>query len=159
VTPERSAAAVGVAGRADGRLLVEVARHQRGTGWVVPWLAERVERWRPCAVVVDPTGPAGSLIAPLEAAGVEVVKATARDATQACGQLYDAVTEGTLRHLDQPMLNAALAGARRRDLGDAWAWARKGLSVDISPLVAVTLAAWGHASRAHLHNRGPSIYL
>jgi hypothetical protein len=57
------------------------------------------------------------------------------------------------------MLNAALAGARRRDLGDSWAWARKGLSVDISPLVAVTLAGWGHVSRAHLHQQGPSIYV
>jgi hypothetical protein len=30
-----------------------------------------------------------------------------------------------------------------RPLGDAWAWARRGVSVDISPLVAVTLAKWG----------------
>ena len=41
----------------------------------------------------------------------------------------------------------------------AWAGARKGLSVDICPLVAVSLARWGHATRAHLHNRGPGIYL
>jgi hypothetical protein len=25
--------------------------------------------------------------------------------------------------------------------------------------VAVSLARWGHATRAHLHNREPSIYL
>jgi hypothetical protein len=43
--------------------------------------------------------------------------------------------------------------------GDSWAWARRGLSVDISPQVAVSLARWGHAIRAHLHNREPSIYL
>jgi hypothetical protein len=36
---------------------------------------------------------------------------------------------------------------------------RRGLSVDLSPLVTVPLARWGHATRAHLHNREPSIYL
>jgi hypothetical protein len=36
---------------------------------------------------------------------------------------------------------------------------RRGLSVDLSPLVTVSLARWGHATRAHLHNREPSIYL
>lgn len=52
-----------------------------------------------------------------------------------------------------------MAGAATRELGDAWEWARKGLSTDITPLVAVSLARWGHATRAHLHNREPSIYL
>jgi hypothetical protein len=50
-----------------------------------------------------------------------------------------------------------VAGAAKRPLGDSWAWARRGLSVDISPLVAVSLARWGYATRAHLHNREPSI--
>jgi hypothetical protein len=40
-------------------------------------------------------------------------------------------------------LNDALAGARRRRLGDAWAWDRRDSTVDISPLVAATLARHG----------------
>ena len=32
---------------------------------------------------------------------------------------------GTVVHLDQPVLNAAVAAARKRALGDAWAWARR----------------------------------
>jgi hypothetical protein len=28
-------------------------------------------------------------------------------------------------------------------LGEAWAWARKGVGVDITPLVGVTQARWG----------------
>lgn len=31
-------------------------------------------KWQPCAIVVDEVGPAGSLIAPLEAAELEVLK-------------------------------------------------------------------------------------
>lgn len=37
-------------------------------------------------------------------------------------------------------LDAAVEGAARRPLGDAWVWARKSAEVDISPLVALTLA-------------------
>jgi hypothetical protein len=33
-----------------------------------------------------------------------------------------------------PALDAAVAGAAKRPLGDSWAWARRGLSVDISPV-------------------------
>jgi hypothetical protein len=151
VTPERSHGAVAVAGlRSDGLRHVEVVEHRPGTGWVGQRVEDLAARWGPCAVVVDAKGPAGSLIAELERRGIEVVTPTEREHAQACGQLFDAVADATLRHLDQPELNAALAGAHKRPLGDAWAWARKGASVDISPLVAVTLAAWGHATRAHL---------
>lgn len=153
-TPERSHTAIGAASRrADGRLHVEVVEHRRGTGWVVPRLLELSGRWSPCAVAVDPGGPAGSLIPDLEAAGIEVLKAGSRDVAQACGGFIDAVRpaegEPPLRHLDDPALNAAIKGARRRDLGDgASAWSRRAAVVDISPLVAVTLAAWGHACAA-----------
>ena len=33
-----------------------------------------------------------------------------------------------------------MAGAEKRKVGDSWLWSRKDSSVDISPLVAVTLA-------------------
>jgi hypothetical protein len=152
---------IAVAGRRpDGAMHVEIIEHHPRTAWMVPRLAELLGRWHSCALVIDAASDAGSLIAPLEEAGIEVVKPTAREMAQACGQLYDAVTDAKdLRHLGQPELASALAGAKRRPLGDAWAWARKGVSVDISPLVAVTLAAWGHATRAHLMGPHlPAIY-
>jgi hypothetical protein len=160
VTPERSNAAIAVAGqRLDGLGHAKVVDHHPGIGWVVPRLLQLHQRWAPCAVVVDPTGPAGSLIAPLEAAGIEVVKPTMREAAHAAGDLFDAVTEATVRYVPRPALDAAVAGAQQRPLGDGWAWARKGLSVDICPLVALTLARWGHATRAHLNRGGVSAYV
>ncbi len=151
ITPARDAGAIAVAGaRRDGRMHAEVIEARRGVDWIVPRLLELREKWSPCVVVVDAAGPAGSLIAPLEREGVEVYKPSAREAAQACGQFYDAATSDALRHLDQPELNSALAGAARRPLGDAWAWARKNSSSDISPLVAVTLAMFGHATHAHI---------
>jgi hypothetical protein len=80
--------------------------------------------------------------------GVKVVQPKAGKSRSACGQFYDAVTEQTLSHLDQAPLASALAGAQKRPLGDAWAWARRIVSVDISPLVASTLAKWGLGARS-----------
>jgi len=165
VTPDRGWGSVAVAGRRpDGLVHAEVVDHRPKTSWMVPRLLELQERWRPCAMVIDAGGGAGSLIPELKEAGFEPVTAssdppqggkallipTMREVAQACGAFYDAATDAkTLRHLGQPELAVALAGALKRPLGDAWAWDRKG-GVDISPLVAVTLAAWGLATRGHL---------
>lgn len=144
MTPERSHAAICVAGRWRGGVHVEVVDHRPGTGWLLDRAEELHKRWSPRCWVVDAAGPAGSLIAALaERLGIEVVQPKAREVAGACGQFYDAVAEQTLSHLDQAPLAAALAGAQKRPLGDAWAWARRIVSVDISPLVGVTLAKWG----------------
>lgn len=144
MTPERSHAAIAVAGTWRGGTHVEVVEHRPGAGWILDRAEELHARWKPRCWVIDAGGPAGSLIEDLaERLGVEVVSPKAREVAAACGQFYDAVAEQALSHLDQAPLAAALAGAQMRPLGDAWAWARRGVSVDISPLVAVTLAKWG----------------
>jgi phage terminase large subunit-like protein len=143
VTPDRSAASIAVSGqRPDQRRHIEVVEHRPGTEWVPERLYELQRRWAPLPTVVDPGGPAGSLLIDLEAKGVATETMSAREYAQSCGQLFDAVSEGAVAHLDQPVLNAAVISARKRVIGDAWAWARKS-GGDISPLVAVTLAHWG----------------
>jgi hypothetical protein len=143
VTPERSAASIGVAGwRDDRRLHLEIVDHRPGTDWAVERLQALCRAWQPLPVVVDPGSPAGSLLIDLAAAGVPTETLSARDYAAACGQLFDAVAAGRVAHLDQPVLNQAVSAARKRTLGDAWAWARKS-GGDISPLVAVSLAGWG----------------
>lgn len=144
VAPDRSWASVAAGGfRPDGLPHVEIAERKRGTGWVVNWIAERVQKHRASGVVCDASGPASSLIVALEAAGIPVVTVTAKEYAQACGHLYDQVDQGRLRHLGSAELANAVAGAATRPLGDAWAWSRKSSSVDITPLVAATLALWG----------------
>jgi phage terminase large subunit-like protein len=144
VPPDRTSCAIAMAGRRrDGKLHVEVVDHRKGTGWAAVRMVELVRRWRPSVVVVDPAGPAGSLLADLESAGVQVTKTSGQEMAQACGMFYDAAVDDRVRHIGQPVLNAALGAARKRNLGDAWAWHRRDRT-DISPLVAVTLAAFGH---------------
>lgn len=148
VTPDRSRSSIGVAGlRSDGRSHVEVVEHSRGTGWVVARLKELVESHDCNAVVLDGSGPAASLLPDLAVAEIEVMAVSSKEHGQACGQFFDGVDSAHVRHLGDPVLADAVKGAVKRSLGDAWAWSRKTSGVDISPLVAVTLAHWGAIDR------------
>lgn len=149
VTPDRGLAAIGNAfWRPDGAPQGEVVQTGPGTDWVVKALVELVRRHPRAIVVIDPSGPAGSLITDLEHERVAVVKTTARDMAQACGWLHDATIAGTWHHAGQSVLDDALRAAAKRPLGDAWAWDRKHAGdAPIAPLVAVTLAVWGLRSR------------
>ncbi len=140
VGPDRTASIAAAGKNADGLWHVEVFDNRNGTSWLVKALVDYVGRNQPACVVCDAYGPVASLLHQIEEAGVEVVTVTAAEHAQACGRLVDAVAEKTLRHLGTDELEAAIRGAKPRPLGDAWAWSRKNSNVDISPLVAATLA-------------------
>jgi hypothetical protein len=147
VTPDRGHSAIGIAGlRADGKRHVEIVEHRRGTGWVADRLHRLVQAHKPLAVVLDAAGPAASLLPALADLEIEVTVVNAKEHAQACGMLFDAYDQDMLRHLGTPELTAAVKGGVTRPLGEAWAWSRKSSTVDISPLVAVTLALWGSAT-------------
>lgn len=144
VSPDRSSAAISVAGRRpDGRWHVEVVDHRKGTEWVVPRAVALTQRHKHVGPVVDGVGPAAALVPEFAEAGVEVRMVKTQEYVQACGQLYDHVIRGTLRHLGTDELATAVDGASRRPLGDAWALSRKDSQADITPLVSATLARWG----------------
>jgi hypothetical protein len=65
--------------------------------------------------------------------------------------MADAMNQGTIAHLDQVPLTAAVNGARTRRNGDAWTLDRTSSLVDISPLCAATFARWA------LLIRGPHV--
>lgn len=141
VTPDRSRAAVGVAGaRVGGGYLVEVIESRPGTRWVPEFVAEVYQRNGGEGVAVDPGSAAGALIPDLEALGVPVLTMSGRQHAQACGALVDRVPTGEVFHLGQPELDDAVADAKARPLGDAWLWDRRRSDSQIHPLVAVTLA-------------------
>lgn len=144
VTPNRDWGAIAVAGRRrDGARHGEVVQHERGTRWIGPRLVTLLEKNPHLGVVIDPGGPAGSLIGEIEDLGIKVTTMTSSDLAKACGGLYDAVIAEPpeFRHRGAPVLDAALAAASTRRLQDSWAWQRRGS--DSSPLVAVTLAVHG----------------
>ena len=147
VQPDRTSGSVAVAGeRSDGRWHVEVIDNRNNVGWIVERVAGIYKRQRIRTVVIDKRGPAASLVEPLQKRGLKVTTTDAAEMAASCGAFYDAVVEDRLRHLDTPVLNSALAAARKRSLGDAWAWHRKSAAADITPLVAATLALHGAQS-------------
>lgn len=153
-TPGRDYATIAVAGRrADGLTHVELVDGRSGMGWVPARLAELVAGNTTCAVMLDPGGPAGAFLPALTELEVttkcqchgdlDVQTVSTREVAQACGALYDGFVEGRYKHLGQEELDGAVAGAVKRPLLDAWALDRKNSARNISPLVAVTLAAYG----------------
>lgn len=154
VSPDRARAAIGVAGfRQDGKPHVEVIEHKRQTGWVVETAKSVLAKNRSVGIVLDATGQGAALLPEFQKAGIELrddttgrgdlILVNASEHAQACGIIYDAVEQDMLAHLGTPELQSAIAGAVKRPLGDRWAWSRKDSTVDISPLVTVTLALWG----------------
>lgn len=142
-----SAAIVVCAAGADGVPVVQVVAHQPGTEWVVAAVLG-LQRTRDVGPVgVDKAGPAGALVSALDAAGAQWLDVSGPRSTQACGAFANAVAEGAVRHRGQRSLDDAVAGARRRPVGDAWKWSRKDSTADISPLVAATIARHVWAER------------
>jgi hypothetical protein len=105
---------------------------------------------KPRAILAGSTGPAAALLPDLRSAGVLAESYTGESTGHlalASQLLLDKVTNAEIVHLAQPALMAAVDGALRRAYGDGgFLWRRTGSTVDISPLVAASLALWGFVS-------------
>lgn len=153
VPPDRSYTAIGIAGaRTGGGRHIEVAGngqvldYRPGTKWVVRRLRE-LEAHKPSVLVIDDK----ALVDEAEAAGLTVHRATAGDMVTGCQLLYDGICGPDIdgrdvHHLDQADVTDAVRGAVKRDIGGSWAWARRDLAVDVTPLAAVSLALFGHST-------------
>lgn len=143
VSPERRTSIAAAGLNQDGHWHVEVIEKLPGTSWLPARLFDLVEQHQPELVVCDKLGPGASLMAKLDEVGVAVHAMDGPEHAQACGRFTDAVNEQQLRHLGSQDLLGAVRAAKTRLLGDRWAWSRRSSTVDISPLVAATLALSG----------------
>ena len=148
VSPDGVASIASAGRRSDDLLHVEVVENRPGTSWVVSRLSELARRWSPSTIVLDVGSQAGALLPDLERAGLNLTKISGREMAQSSVAFAALINNEQVRHLDQAHLNAAVAAAKRRNLGDLWAFGRRGSFVDISPLVSCSLAAWGYAQNA-----------
>lgn len=153
---DRSTAAIGVAGFTDHTgetAMVDVTDFGSGTGWVIDRIVELCGGRETLGVVVDPGGPAASLIPRLQEFGVKVIEPTTRDVAGACGSFYDAVRDGTVRHRGSPPLNTSITGAVKRSLAQSWALDRKKAVSDPAPSMAAVLAHHGLLTRGPISQR------
>jgi hypothetical protein len=143
VAEDRSWGCIAAAGAGSAGFHGEYVDYRPDTAWIVRRAGELAEKHPSTGFVVRPSSPAGSLIAGLERAGLRVVPASQQDYAQACGDFYDLVNEGEFRHPGQAALDVAVSGAQKKRSADTFVWDLRTPSLDISPLVAVTLATWG----------------
>jgi hypothetical protein len=144
--PDMSWTSVAVAGaRQDGLLHVELVDRFTSLEDAVQVLTKMHAKWR-APVHLDSRAAAGALVPLLLAAKVPFVEVGTVDLLKACAGLKQQVHDGRLRHRGQVPLDVAVSQAAVRSVGEGWAWARRSSSVSISPLVAVTLAAYAARS-------------
>jgi len=142
MAPDLSWVSIGVAGDTSDKLThVEVVERLTSVSDAVVVLKKMHDKFR-TPVVLDPRAPAAALIPDLMTAKVPVVEISTADLTKACAHLKQLVNDKRLRHRGQQPLDSAVYGAAVRAIGDGWAWTRRISTVDISPLMVVTLAAW-----------------
>lgn len=140
----RDSASIVMAGELpDGRTSIILIDRRVGTDWVAERLAELKAQYNPVAIVIDELAATGTLVGELRRLRIRVWAVKYREYMRACGALFDAISQLKIAHTSQQELNDAVAGAGRKD-GEStlWKWAASS-SVDISPLVAATLAFAG----------------
>lgn len=132
---------ISVAGlRKDGKYHVEVVDNSPGTDWVSDRLRALATQWGPVSLVTN--GPGAALLPELDDKIPVLVVGTTELAVASLAFKNLAVA-GSIRHLNQPVLNVALNAARRRPSGDSWILSRRDSTADITPVVSSALALYG----------------
>lgn len=161
ITPNRDHASISAYGLADdGVGHVELITNRAGIDWIIPALLQLKMRRKPIAIGLDSKGPSATLLDDMIRAGLtppddpdeplrgDLAVATFKDAVTAVAGFVDAVRQDRMRHIDQPVMNLALAGAQTRTPGEGgFLWARKTATADISPIVSGTFAKWAFENR------------
>lgn len=139
--------AVAVRSRAGGIVVAIVPDgHGPGSGWALDRIkALHAETGAPIAI--DRVGPSAALHDEVRRAELPMVEITAGSVTAAASNMLAWITNTPhplLRHRQHAALDAAAELATRRWISDgAWTWGRRASVGSISPIEAVTLAAWG----------------
>lgn len=127
------------------RPFVAAVDRRPGIGWLVAEV-KRIQDEHDCMVVIDEKGPTKDLLKDLEDADVAVEARTLDEYAEACSRLFDKVQAGAVLHPASSELDAAVAGAVWRTVGDRQVWGRRKSEADVSMLEAATLAA--HAAES-----------
>lgn len=139
--PDRSSSVLVIASD-DGAPIIEVVERRQGLQWAVDRVRQLREAHDVREVLVHGGGPAGTLIGALERSGAPLHIVTDAEMVTAAGTMFDLIAEHRVHVRPSDILDDAVAGARRKPRGDAFSWARRSPSTDLSPLVAASLAVW-----------------
>lgn len=148
VSPERSWAAI--VGIGEGPT-ISVVDYRPGTSWLVEQCEILKKKYR-VPFALDRTAQAGSFIDELRRKRVRIIDFDGTEMCRAAGSFMGDVTHRSITIRSNDDLDRAVSGALQLPVGDTWKWGRKGSHVDITLLVACTVARWAqaHKQRAKL---------
>lgn len=139
VSPNLEWSSIGIAAEGpSGRTLVLV-HHSPGTAWVVDKVADLHGSLDLVEVAITPNAQIFS--AGLTRAGVEHHLLTNSEIGRGCTAFQVMVTQASVAHVGQTELDAAIRNARVRFVGDTQHWDQRDRRIDISTLVATSVAA------------------
>jgi len=146
VSPDRRHSAVAAAWRTpDGKAAVDVLDARPGDDWLAARVEQLATKYRVAVVGYDKAGPALDVADQLARRKVVKVAGTSgTDYRAACAGFLAAVNAATLAHRGTAALDAAVANAAPRSIGDGWVWSRRDSAGSIAGLTAATLALWTH---------------
>lgn len=145
VSPDRSTASIGVAGAGRGGRVLLLSRTAAGTDWVVPDVERLMKKHNVLEVCLVPNSQAGILIPDLAKRDIDWEPVTMTEVGQATAAFIDGVNKTPkFWHTGQAELDAAVENARtsRPGKGEVEVWDRKDRRVDITALVATSIAAF-----------------
>lgn len=147
--PHQSSTSIMVCGEINGTPVVEVLDNRAGDEWVVERVKELSEDYQIYTTAIDSISPASGLIDPLRVAGIDVTTLNLQQVIAAASQFVSACRIAEIRHIPHPLLDTAVAGARRRNIGDgAWCYDRRhsigadDMPVNVSPVIGAANARW-----------------
>lgn len=136
-------ASISAASYRDDGIHGEVLEHGAGVSWVADAIGRLTRERHVESLTLDSVGPLNSVLADIKAKAMcNIIMLDTNEVVAAHARYLDAVNDGTTHHRNQDVLNAAVAGAAKRLLGDGFAIKRRTSTADVTPLVSVILAHW-----------------
>lgn len=149
VAPDGETASVmGTWRDADGALHTRVIHTAPGTQWLVAYMVNIIDTWKPLVVGADDGGETRAITDELrrhydDEDGTLIKTIGARDFGTACVQLLaDARQHKTLRHDGSKTLRTALAHLALRRFGDLTRFSRSDSTGPIAALIAAAVGMW-----------------
>jgi hypothetical protein len=136
---DRSHATIAAAGPIEDRVAVAIERRP-GTSWVVDELQRLVANGGIAAIYADRRAGCGGIIDTAAGRGLSIGDIQSADLVSHIGTTVDELAARRLEHTGHPALTEAVQAAKKRPLGDAFAWSKMATPVDIAPLNAMCLA-------------------
>lgn len=144
ISIDRSRAALTVCGlNTQGQVQLDLVAYDSGTQWLPEALADLAANNDIVRVIYDSYN--GSQTLAVQELDLKPMQTDSKQMAISCGMFLDAVNQGTLRHTGKAFLDGAIAVTAKRPIGESgFGWKKRQAELDISPVVAATLAhyAW-----------------